>query len=137
MQKNKRRRIYMGTAFEKKLLFLVFASAVVPATFIAACMYYLIFNLVAYQIAFPEAIAGILMPVLARVNLIMAMGLPVVLGVIWFAALLLSHRMAGPLYRIEKDLDARIAGTAQGPIRLRKKDEFKVMVEKLNKVICK
>ena len=137
MQNNKRRKIYLGTTFEKKMLFLVFASAVVPAIIIAACMYYLIFNMMAWQIAFPEAIAGILMPVLSRVNLILAIFLPLALLVIWFAALILSHRIAGPLYRIEKDLDARIAGSAHGPIRLRRKDEFKLLVEKLNKVICK
>jgi hypothetical protein len=137
MQNNKRRKMYLGTAFEKKLLFLVFASAVVPATIVAACMYYLIFNMMALQIAFPEAIAGILMPVLNKVNLIMAIAIPVCLALIWLACLGLSHRIAGPLYRIDKELDERIAGTKQGPIRLRQKDEFKLLVEKLNKVICK
>ena len=137
MQNNKRKRIYLGTAFEKRLLFLVFISAAIPATIVAACMYYLIFNMMAWQLAFPEAIAGILMPVLSKVNLVMLVSLPVCLVLIWFAALGISHRVAGPLYRLEKDLDERIAGTKQGPIRLRQKDEFKALAEKLNKLICK
>jgi hypothetical protein len=137
MQNNKRRRIYLGTALEKKLLFLVFASAVIPATIVAACMYYLIFNTLAWQMVFPEAIDNILIPVLNKVNLIMAITIPVSIVLIWFAALGLSHRITGPLYRIEKELDERIAGTKQGPIKLRQKDEFKLLVEKLNKVICK
>jgi hypothetical protein len=137
MQNNKRKRIYLGTAFEKRLLFLVFISAAIPATIVAACMYYLIFNMMAWQLVFPEAIAGILMPVLSKVNLVMLVSLPVCLVLIWFAALGISHRVAGPLYRLEKDLDERIAGTKQGPIRLRQKDEFKALAEKLNKLICK
>jgi len=137
MQNNKRKRIYLGTAFEKRLLFLVFISAAIPATIVAACMYYLIFNMIAWQLVFPEAIAGILMPVLSKVNLVMLVSLPVCLVLIWFAALGISHRVAGPLYRLEKDLDERIAGTKQGPIRLRQKDEFKALAEKLNKLICK
>jgi Na+/glutamate symporter len=137
MQNNKRKRIYLGTAFEKRLLFLVFISAAIPATIVAACMYYLIFNMMAWQLAFPEAIAGILMPVLSKVNLVMLVSLPVCLVLIWFAALGISHRVAGPLYRLEKDLDERIAGTKHGPIRLRQKDEFKALAERLNKLICK
>jgi len=86
---------------------------------------------------FPEAIDNILIPVLNKVNLIMAITIPVSIVLIWFAALGLSHRITGPLYRIEKELDERIAGTKQGPIKLRQKDEFKLLVEKLNKVICK
>ncbi len=137
MQNNKRRKSYMGTAFEKRLLFLVFASAAIPAAIVAACMYYLIFKMLAWQLTFPEAIAGILMPVLSKVNLVMLVALPVCLLLIWFAALGVSHRITGPLYRLEKDLDERIAGTKQGPIRLRQKDEFKMLAEKLNKLICK
>ncbi len=127
----------MGTGLEKKLLLLVFTSAAIPAVIIVACLYYLIFSLFASQMIFPEAIAGILMPVLSKVNLILAIALPLLLIFIWFAALGLSHRIAGPLYRIEKELDERIAGTKHGPIKLRHKDEFKPLVEKLNKVICK
>ncbi|MFH1441806.1 MAG: hypothetical protein ABIH18_07210 [Candidatus Omnitrophota bacterium] len=137
MEKNKRRIKYLATSFQKKLLFLVFASAVIPAAITAVCMYYLIFNMIALQMFFPEIIARNLMPVLHRVNVILAIAMPVVFIVIWFVSLELSNRMAGPLYRIEKELDARLQGIKQGPIRLRKKDEFKTLAEKINSLICK
>ncbi len=137
MEKNKRRIKYIATTFQKKLLFLVFASAIIPVAVTAICMYYLIFNMLALQMAFPEAIARNLMPVLNKVNVILAIAIPAVFIVIFMVSLELSNRMAGPLYRIEKELDERIQGAKKGPIRLRKKDEFKTLAEKINRLICK
>jgi len=137
MKNNLRRKKYLGTSFQKKMLFLVFASSVIPAVIIAACLYYLIFQMLATQMVFPEAIAHNIIPVLNKVNLILAVALPVSLFLLWIIALELSHRVAGPLYRIEKELDERISGNKHGPIRLRAKDEFKLLADKLNKLICK
>jgi len=137
MKNNKRKRKYLGTRFQKKLLFLVFASAVIPAIIVALCMYYLIFNMLAWQMVIPESIINNLMPVLRKVNLILLISGPIVMFIIWLVALELSHRIAGPLYRMEKDLDERLAGLTKGPIKLRPKDEFKILVEKINKLIGK
>lgn len=137
MENNKRKGKYLGTVFQNKLLFLVFASAVIPATIIALCMYYLIFNMMAWQLVIPESIAYNLVPVLRKANIIIIISIPIVLALIWTAALVLSHRIAGPLFRIEKELDERIAGVKQGPIRLRKKDELRPLVDKLNLILNK
>ena len=127
----------MGTPFQNKLLFLVFASAVIPSVIVTLCLYYLIFNTLAWQMVIPESIAYNLIPVLQRVNLILAIAIPISLLIIWFIALELSHRVAGPLYRLEKELDQRLSGTKHGDIRLREKDEFKSLAEKINKLISK
>ncbi len=137
MKNDLRKKKYLGGAFQKKLLFLVFAAAIIPATVIALCMYYLIFNLLASQMFFPEAIAYNLMPVLHKVDIIIAIAIPIIILLLWLVALELSHRIAGPLYRLEKELDAIIAGTRQGPIRLRKKDELHSLVSRINKLISK
>lgn len=137
MESNKRKGKYLGTIFQNKLLFLVFASAVIPAAIIALCMYYLIFNMMAWQLVIPESIAYNLVPVLRKANIIIIISIPIVLALIWTAALILSHRIAGPLFRIEKELDERIAGIKQGPIKLRKKDELRPLVNKLNLILNK
>lgn len=137
MESNKRRRKYMGTPFQNRLLFLVFASAVIPAVIVTLCLYYLIFNTLAWQMVIPESIAYNLIPVLQKVNLVLAIAIPISLLIIWFIALELSHRVAGPLYRLEKELDERISGAKHGEIRLREKDEFKVLAGKINKLITK
>ena len=137
MEKNKRKKKYMGTSFQKKLLLLIFASAVIPTSIVGIALYYLIFNLLAWQIGIPEAIAYNLIPVLRKINLIILISLPVVFLLIWFIALELSHRISGPLFRLERELDERIAGKGQGHIRLRPKDELRVLVDKINKLINK
>lgn len=137
MKSNKRKGKYLGTHFQNKLLFLVFASAIVPTVVVSLCMYYLIFNMMAWQLVIPESIAYYLVPVLRKVNLIIIIAIPVILAIIWTLALILSHRIAGPIYRMEKELDERIDGSKQGPIRLRKKDELKLLADKINKIICK
>lgn len=118
-------------------MFLVFVSAVVPATVIASCLYYLIFDMLALQMMIPEAIAYNLLPVLNKVNLILAVAIPVIIVLIWFAALELSHRIAGPLYRIEKELDEIASGAKRTPIKVRKNDELQSLATRLNKVIFK
>ncbi len=134
---NRRRSKYLGTSVQTKLLFLVFFSAIIPAAIVGLCMYYFIFSMMARQMMFPEAIAANLIPVLNRVNMVVLVTLPLSLLLIWVVALELSHRIAGPLYRMEKDLDDRIKGLKQGPIILRKNDELKPLAEKINKLICK
>ena len=50
-------------------------------------------------------------------------------------SIIVTHRIAGPIYRLEKTLDELIQGEDVGFIRLRKHDEFKEFAAKLNEVI--
>ena len=137
MQNNKRKRKYLGTHFQNKLLFLVLAASLVPATIVAVSMYYLIFSTMAWQIVFPELIAYNLLPVLHKVNMVLCITVPIVFLIILLVALELSHRIAGPLYRLEKELDERISGTKHGPIHLRQNDELRPLADRLNKLLNK
>jgi len=137
MNLNKRKAKFIGTALQNKTLLLVFVAAVVPTAIIAVCLYYLIFNMLAWQLGIPEAVAYNLVPVARKVNLIILIALPVALFIIWFMALELSHRIAGPLYRLEKELNERIEGKKSGPIQLREKDELKALADKINRLIIR
>jgi len=134
---NKRKKKFLGTSFQKKLLLLIFASAIIPTAIVATALYYLIFNLLAWQIGIPEAIAYNLIPVLRKINLIILVSLPIVFFLVWLIALELSHRISGPLFRLERELDERIAGKGHGQIKLRPKDELRAIVDKINKLINK
>ncbi|MFC1807720.1 hypothetical protein ACFL0T_05055 [Candidatus Omnitrophota bacterium] len=134
-QNNKRRAKIINSALQRKLLLLVFFAAVIPASIVTICLYYVIFNMLARQLGIPEAIAYNLLPVARKVNMIIIVSLPISLIVIWFIALELSHRIAGPIYRLEKELDDRIEGKKSGPVNLRAKDELKSLVEKINRLL--
>ncbi|UCH12167.1 MAG: hypothetical protein JSW18_04945 [Candidatus Omnitrophota bacterium] len=135
--RNKRKKKFIGSPAQKKLLILVFTSAVIPAGIVALCLYYLIFNLLAWQIGIPEAVAYNLIPVARKVNLIILIALPITLLAIWTIALGLSHRMLGPLSRLEGELDDIISDEKSGPIQLREKDVLKPLADKINMLINK
>jgi len=77
---------------------------IIPTVFVGGCLYYLIFAVMAEQIALPDVIARDLIPVIQRINFILAVGLPVVFIVLLSWAVLLSFRFVGPLERLEEDL---------------------------------
>jgi len=49
--------------------------------------------------------------------------------------LILSHRFAGPIYRLEKDLADIAKGDFSIRIKFRKKDELKSIAEGINKIL--
>ncbi len=48
---------------------------------------------------------------------------------------LYSHKLAGPIYRIEKSILALVNGARNIKIKLRKKDEFKKLADTVNRLI--
>jgi sensor histidine kinase YesM len=50
-------------------------------------------------------------------------------------SVIFSHRIAGPLYRLEQTLDKIIQGDHAESIQLRKGDELEELAEKINKLI--
>lgn len=59
---------------------------------------------------------------------------PVIL-VIAFFTIVMSHRVAGPLFRIQRAIDEVVRGEDVQDIRLRKNDELKELAEKINELI--
>ena len=53
----------------------------------------------------------------------------------FFFGIVISHRMAGPVYRIRKMLDKMAQGDLSEQVRLRKKDDFNALAESLNGLI--
>lgn len=137
MKNNKRKQRYIKNSFQKKVMILVFAATLIPAGVVALCLYYLIFNLMAWQLGIPESVIYNLMPVAHKVITIVGIVIPVLILVIWEIALELSHRIAGPVYRLEKELDERLHSGSKEPIRLRKKDELKSLADKINKILSR
>jgi len=49
--------------------------------------------------------------------------------------LVLSHRLAGPMYRLEKDLEDIAKGNFSIRIKFRKKDELKSIADGINRIL--
>lgn len=85
----------------------------------------------------PEAIAYNLIPVAKKVTIIIFIALPVTLLIIWIMAVEMSHKIAGPLFRLDRELDNRITGQDHGHITVRKKDELRPLIDKINILLSK
>jgi hypothetical protein len=49
--------------------------------------------------------------------------------------IVVTHRIAGPVYRIQQQLERTLQGEKVGPIRLRRGDEFHKFAEIINQVL--
>ncbi len=70
-----------------------------------------------------------------KVNTLLLWELPVVLLIAAFASIIVSHKIAGPVYRMEKIAKEVAKGDLSFFIRLRKNDELKNLAAAFNSVI--
>ena len=135
---NRRKHDFSNHPIQRKYLKLIFVAMFLPTLLTAACLYYVIWQTVAQELAVPELIAQALFPALQRVNLILLFGIPFIFGAILFFAFRLTHRLAGPIYRIEKTLSEIVkTGNFSRPIHIRKTDDLHTLVGFINQAIEK
>ncbi|MFH1878803.1 MAG: HAMP domain-containing protein [Candidatus Omnitrophota bacterium] len=94
----------MNRSLQSKYLLVLILSMIIPTVFVGGCLYYLILNIMAEQIALPDVIARDLLPVIERINLILLVGLPFVFILLLSWAVILSYRFIAPLERLEEDI---------------------------------
>lgn len=131
-------KYYTGSRIQLKYLTLLMISMLVPLVFIGGCLYYLIFTLMAEQLGVPEYIAYNLFPVVKKINLILLIGVPPLFLILMFWGLVLSHRFAGPLERIEKELNkVSESGDYKKRVVLRKRDDVRSVADAINRLLDK
>jgi len=133
-KKNKRRRFF-ANKMHKDIFTLVFFATLLPAAIVTICLYYLIFNITAEQIAIPEAIAYNLIPAAKRVILILLFVTPISILTILILTKKITHKIIGPFDRIVRELDECIKGKRQGHLIIRKGDKFRPLVDRINKLL--
>jgi len=135
MNKNNKRRRFYANKMHKDIFTIIFIAAVVPATIVAVCLYYLIFYITAEQIAIPEAIAYSLIPAAKKVIKIVMFAAPISVLIILMSARSITHKIIGPFDRIVRELDECVKGKKQGLLTLRKGDRFQPLVDRINKLL--
>ncbi len=61
--------------------------------------------------------------------------LAVLVPAMWFFGVLVTHRIAGPVYRLERYLEGIARGEYEGPCKVRKGDELQELCDKLNRAV--
>ena len=133
-----RTKYLTGSRIQMHYLALLMVSMLIPMIFVGACMYYLIFTLAAEQIGIPEYIAYTLFPVVNKINIMLLIGVPPLLAILVVWGIVLSHRFAGPLERLEGEL-RKVSDKEhyKHRIHLRKNDDVRPIAEGINKILDK
>jgi len=114
----------------------IIIAVLVPSIFVGCCLYYLIFYILAEQIAIPEAIAVALLPAVKTVNGVIIVGFPILFILLFSWGILVSHRLAGPIGRLEKELNYVITSKDYShKIILRDTDDLKKVADNINKLL--
>jgi methyl-accepting chemotaxis protein len=123
---------------ELHYLRLLALSLILPTLVVGGCLYYLIFYLLAEQIGIPEAVIDQLSPVVQKVNLFLMVSIPVLFIILISIGIFLSRKLAGPIERLEKELDEITqSNLVSRRLKLRKGDELKPLVDSVNILLDK
>lgn len=131
----RRKRYFVRGDIQGRYLRMILISATLPALIVSACLYYLMGQLMAEELAFPDAIYQHVVPVWKQVGVIMLIALPIVFVIIFIWGLVLSHKFAGPVFRIEEDLAKVAEGNYSVRVKFRKKDRLDSLAKGINEVL--
>lgn len=129
----KRRQYIVAPGFQLRyvglILMLVFLTALVCCYFV----YYTIMLVLGDKLAnvYPQ---GRLVSIVNMVNLRILLSMVVLVPIVFILGILASHKIAGPIYRIEKFLGAMSTGMLAEKLTLRKKDELVSLADGINRV---
>lgn len=132
-----RLKVITGHPAQFKYFALIFLSIMLPLLIVSGCLYYLIFQIMAEQLAIPESIAYNLIPVLEKINFLLIVGIPPIVILLFVWGVILTHRLLGPLRRLEEDLKKISNGDYSVRLKIRKDDDLHPLAKAINKIIDK
>lgn len=133
----KRKKYFVKKTLQVRYLLFVLLAMTIPTIVCCGALYYFIWQSVAAEIAIPEAIAEQLIPALTKVNLVLLVAIPLVFFIMLFFSIIISHRIAGPLYRLEKELKAiALSGDYTKRITFRRRDEIREIADSVNELLA-
>jgi len=112
-------------------------SLILPTFIAGACLYHLIFFLLARHIAIPEFMIQTLLPVIKKINFLLLFSLPAAFILLFWLGLAISNRLAGPVERLVKEVDEIASGQRLKRLSVRKDDDLKPLIESVNKILDK
>ncbi|MFC1590500.1 HAMP domain-containing protein [Candidatus Omnitrophota bacterium] len=126
-----RRRRYYVSRIQLKYIGIILTVSFGIALLCAYVVYYSSMLIMGGKLAkvYPQ---GMLVGIVKTVNIRILMSLVLVSPFVCLIGLFLSHRIAGPLFRIERSLGEIGKGDYTKRIVLRKKDELKSLAESIN-----
>ncbi|MDD5439496.1 MAG: HAMP domain-containing protein [Candidatus Omnitrophica bacterium] len=134
MPKFRRYQYFVDKKFQLKFVGLILGFMVLVAFFSALTIYYNIWMVLGEKLAsvYPQ---GRLQAILQHATYVLLVRIALISPIVAVCAVFVSHRIAGPILRIKRDLESVVAGNYSVRLRLRRTDELKDVAEAMNKVL--
>lgn len=111
---------------------------VVPVFFVGSFFYALIFKILSDQPETPGFVAASMDPIIKKTNTVIMLGVVPLLLLLLIWGVIFSHRLVGPLKRLQRNLDEMASsGNFNKRLGVRKYDYIKPLVESINRVLDK
>ena len=132
----RRSRLFIAKRFQARYIGLIVGMMF----FVVILTGYLVY--VTTWIMFGEKLAavypqGLLMDIVKKVNLVLFLRLLILTPFVVLIGLVISNRVAGPIYNIKRYLGKLLIGDYSSNIRLRKKDELHDLADEINRFVEK
>lgn len=129
--KYKRRQYIIAPAFQLKYVGLILALVFLTALACSYFVYYTVMLVLGDKLAnvYPQ---GRLVSIVNMVNLRILLSMVFLIPLVFILGILASHKIAGPIYRIEKYLGSMTSGVLSEKLTLRKKDELVSLANGIN-----
>jgi methyl-accepting chemotaxis protein len=131
-----KRKIYIiNKDLQLKYLFTITSMIFISVAAVSFVTFYVIWDNVIREFFFIPEAAKKLGDIFVRTTEIAAGCTAVILAIFGVAGIFLSHRVAGPLYRVERVAEEISKGNLDIKVQFRKSDELRTMADSLNKMI--
>jgi len=128
----KRKQYLVSKKFQLKYVGLIMLLMFMTAALCSYVVYYTSLMLLGEKLAnvYPQ---GRLVAIINTVNLRILFSILLISPLVFIIGIFLSHKIAGPIYRMERFLDAIAAGDIAQRLVLRKGDELMVLADAINR----
>jgi len=133
--RQKRKQLIVNPGVQYKLLCLILVSVLIPTLLTFTSLFFLIQSIIVEAQIESEVVYSALMFLTHKVFIILFLGFVFITVLLLTWSLIFIHRIVGPLFRLEKELDKVIDGKTISKIRFRKHDSFKALADKINILI--
>jgi len=135
-QKYKRKILLIDRKFQYKYVFVLLSLLLISVFMVAFTTFYVIWNQVIDEFFFVPEAAKKLSHIFVSTTWMVAAA-SVILGVLSaMAGIFLSHKIAGPIYRVKKVAEQLKTGDLSAVVRFRKGDDLQELADTLNDMIA-
>lgn len=131
----KRRVYFIEPSFQLRFISRTFLFILVGSLITAGSVYYTAWSELGDKLAavYPQ---GRLLAIFTKVNLQVLASLVLALPILLYISMRISHRIAGPIYRIKKELAEIAKGRLDTQVKLRQRDEMQDVAQSINQMLA-